>query len=118
MERVRDRKAHVALLLGYLELYLETSSTRQVPDRRAGNGYEGAAPDCGDCETAAGRGERTAYHCCGCGVSLAAAEDARQLHSPSKISSTYPGGYASVFSLDAALLNWHFERPGNREKAL
>src|SRR2546426_6763668 len=83
MERVRDRKADVALLLGHLELYLETSSTRQVPNSCARDGHEGAAPDCGDCEAAASRGERTAYHYCGCRVSLiTAAENARQLRSP------------------------------------
>src|SRR6266850_6712204 len=72
MERVRNRKTHVALLLGHLELHLETSSTRQVPNSGAGDGHKGAVTDRGDCQAAAGGSERVAHHHCGCRVSLTA----------------------------------------------
>lgn len=81
MERVRNRKAHVALLLGHLELLLETSSTRQVPNRRAGNGHKGAVTDLGDYQAAASGSEWATHHYNGCRADLAAAENARQLRS-------------------------------------
>ena len=81
VERVRDRTADVALLLGHLELHMETASTRQIPNRRARDRYKGAVTDCGDCPATAGGGEWVTHHYYGCRVSLAAAENARQLRS-------------------------------------
>src|SRR6267143_7209861 len=82
MERVRNRKAYVALLLGHLELSVAPTQSRQVPNSGACNGHKGTAPDCGDCQAAASGSERVAHHYCGCRVSLTAAENARQLRSP------------------------------------
>src|SRR5437016_11136802 len=83
MERVRNRKAHVALLLGHLELHLETSSTRQVPNSCAGDGHKGAVTDRGNCQASAGGGERVAHHHRGCRVSLTAIAETACFYSPS-----------------------------------
>src|SRR2546427_13245295 len=71
MERVRNRKAHVALLLGHLELSVAPTQSRQVPNSGACNGHKGTAPDCGDCQAATGGGEWAAHDYCGCGADLA-----------------------------------------------
>src|SRR6267143_6888515 len=72
MERVRNRKAYVALLLGHLELSVAPTQSRQVSNSGACNGHKGTAPDCGDCQAATGWGEWAAHDYCGCRVSLTA----------------------------------------------
>ena len=70
MERVRDRSAHVALLLGDLELFVEAAQARQVPNRRTCDGHEGSTADRGDCPATAGGRERAAHHHCRCRADL------------------------------------------------
>ena len=78
---MRDREADVVPLLGNLELHMETASAGQIPNRRARDGYERTAPDCGDRETAASGGERATYHYYGYRADLAAAENTRHRRS-------------------------------------
>ena len=76
---MRDRTTDVALLLGHLELHVEIPSTRQVPNRRAGDGHKGAVTDHGDYQAAASGSEWATHHYYGNRADLAGIENARQL---------------------------------------